>query len=78
MTFAVSERPQYIVVLLTGGKMEDMGFVYSSTFKSIKIAVQTAFLKKSEFVLSAYRYCKKLRKNRRKSLYGRLTGHINH
>jgi hypothetical protein len=56
MIFAFSGPPQYTVVLFTGGKMGDIGFVYRNKFKTVKITGQTAFLKKSEFVLPAYRY----------------------
>jgi hypothetical protein len=52
MIFAARERPQYIVVPLTNSKMKDM-FTYRNKYKTIKIAVQTANLKKKRMYATA-------------------------
>ena len=46
MIFSVSEPPQYIVALFTGGKTTDMEFVYRNKSKTIRTTGLIGILKK--------------------------------
>jgi hypothetical protein len=46
MIFSVSEPPQYIVALFTGGKTPDMEFVFRNKSKTIRISGLIGIFKK--------------------------------
>ena len=52
MIFAASEPPQYMVVSPTDRELKDR-FVYRNKYLTIKTSIQTAFLEKCEYLLSA-------------------------
>ena len=52
MIFATSEPPQYMVVSPTDRELKDR-FVYRNKYLTIKTSIQTAFLEKCEYLLSA-------------------------
>jgi len=52
MIFAASEPPQYMVVSPTDRELKDR-FVYRNKYLTIKTSIQTAFLEKCEYSLSA-------------------------